>query len=199
LTFDEIDLGLVRTLCRDGDVGINFGAFVTTGLTFNFELEVYFGSVMMFFMVRFVVMLRFVVRFVMRLRFVVMFVMRLMVVVMMMFTTGKLDVNFSVLVVTITISFKGGFEVSVVVWGVKVEGSRVVFVFVFGSAFFNNVNFFFLSARTEFRTSVFFTSDMNLFFYVLLSLRRGRKELLGVRRLSVLFLTFPSDALVSMW
>lgn len=54
-------------------------------------------------------------------------------VVMVVFTTGKFDVNFSVLVVTITVSFKRSFEVSVVMWGVDIEGSRVVFVFVFGS------------------------------------------------------------------
>lgn len=52
---------------------------------------------------------------------------------MVVFTTGKFDVNFSVLVVTITVSFKRSFEVSVVMWGVDIEGSRVVFVFVFGS------------------------------------------------------------------
>lgn len=55
------------------------------------------------------------------------------VVMVMVFTTGKFDVNFSVLVVTITVSFKRSFEVSVVMWGVDIEGSRVVFVFVFGS------------------------------------------------------------------
>lgn len=51
-----------------------------------------------------------------------------------MFTMWKFNVNFSVFMMMITISSEGGFEVSVVMWGVKIEGSRVVFVlFVFGS------------------------------------------------------------------
>lgn len=54
-------------------------------------------------------------------------------VMMIMFTTGKFDINLSVFMMTITVSFKGGFKVTVVVWGVDIEGSRVVFVFVFGS------------------------------------------------------------------
>lgn len=62
----------------------------------------------------------------------------------MVFTTGKFDVNFGVFMVMITFSIERSFEVSVMVWGVKIEGSRVVFVFVFWSAaFFTNINFFF--------------------------------------------------------
>lgn len=188
MTFNEVDVCLGRTLLRSRELSINFRWFVVTRLTLTFKLKVYFRRLT-----------------------------TLMMVVMMMFTTGKFDINFRVFVVTITVSFKRSFEVSVVMWGVDIEGSRVVFVFVFGSAFFTNINFFFSSAaRTVFRTAIFFTGDANLFFYKLLSLgRRGKVMLLfglvfvlmivlklmlvlRVKRLSVLFLTFPSDALVMM-
>lgn len=104
LTFNEVDVCLGRTLLRSRELSVNFGWFVVTRLTLTFKLKVYFRRLT-----------------------------ALMMVVMMMFTTGKFDINFRVFVVTITVSFKRSFEVSVVMWGVDIEGSRVVFVFVFGS------------------------------------------------------------------
>lgn len=106
LTFDEINLGLGRTLLRNRVFSRYFGVFVVTRLTLTFKLKVYFRRLT-----------------------------TLMTVVVMMFTMWKFNVNFSVFVfmMMITISFEGGFKASVVMWGVEIEGSRVVFVFVFGS------------------------------------------------------------------
>jgi len=74
---------------------------------------------------------------------------------------------------------------------------------------FTNINLFFSSAGgvagSVVRAAVvFFPVDADLFFYEMLLAFRGRREKVlgmgmgGIRRLNLFFLTFPSDALVSV-
>jgi hypothetical protein len=87
----------------------------------------------------------------------------------------------------------------------------VVVVFGFRSSLFTNINFFSSAWGVTWgvvRTAVVFFAgfavDSDFFFYEMLrSLRRGREMKMvgvGMRRMNLVFLTFPSDALVSvMW
>ena len=49
---------------------------------------------------------------------------------MMMFTTGKFDIYFGMFMVTTTISLDRSFKVTMVMWSVDIQGSRMKFVFV---------------------------------------------------------------------